>query len=124
MIQKQTNIRIIDNSGVKLTKCIQIYKKKVAQIGDTILVSVRQVQKKHVSTRSTINKGELFKAFVIRTKSKKRNLTNTYNSFDENSAILINTQGQPVGTRILGPVPLFLRNHKKFKIMSLGSIFV
>lgn len=123
MIQKQTNLNISDNSGVKRAQCIHIYKKKTAQIGDLILISVKQI----INTKKLklqINKGLLFKAIVIRTKFSYKTLVNNYIKFDENSIILLNKQNQPVGTRIFGPILIELRYQHKFKILSLGTLLI
>jgi large subunit ribosomal protein L14 len=123
MIQKQTKLKITDNTGAKKAQCIQIYKKKTATIGDFILLSIKKIKKKH--TRISITKGSLFKALVIRTKFKRKNVFNHYITFNENSVILLNSQTkQPLGTRILGPVSFDLRKQKHCKILSLSSIFI
>ncbi len=124
MLQKQTQLRIKDNSGVKKAQCIQIYNKKIGTIGDLILISVKQVQKKKKNSKITLVKGSLFKALIIGQKCFKSNLLGTYTLFDENSAILLNNQNQPIGTRILGPIPISLRFSKNFKIISIGSVFI
>ena len=123
MIQKQTKLKITDNTGAKKAQCIQIYKNKVAAVGSFILISIKKIKYKHL--RIAVKKGDLFKALVIRTKFKKKNNFNHYITFNENSAILLNTQtNQPLGTRILGPVPLDLRGQKYCKILSLSSRFI
>ena len=124
MLQKQTQLRIKDNSGVKKAQCIQVYNKKTGTIGDFILISVKQVQKKKKNSKISLIKGSLFKALIIGQKSFKANLLGTYTLFNENSAILLNNQNQPIGTRILGPIPISLRFNKNFKIISIGSLFI
>jgi large subunit ribosomal protein L14 len=123
MIQKQTKLQITDNTGAQLALCIQIYKKKTASIGDFILVSLKKINTKH--TRISISKGGLFKALVIRTQFKYKNMYNHYIKFNENSVILLHSQTkQPLGTRVLGPVSLDLRRQKCCKILSLSSLFI
>lgn len=123
MIQKQTNLIVSDNSGIRKTKCIHVYKKSIAKIGDFILVTVRQIKKKKTS-KFNFTKGSLFKALVIRTKFTHRNTKTGSLKFNENSIILLNKQNQPIGTRVFGPVPLSLRYLNQFKIISMGSTLI
>lgn len=123
MIQKQTNLTVIDNSGIQKSKCIHVYKKPFAKIGDFILVTITQTKKKKISKLNLL-KGSLFKALVIRTKYTNKNTMSNYLQFNENSVILLNKQNQPLGTRIFGPVPLSLRYINQFKIISLGAKLV
>lgn len=118
MIQTETLLKVVDNTGAKKVKCIKVYKGKSASMGDIILISVRMVKSKY---KTKVKKGLISKALIIRTKFKKKNLRNNYISFNENSIILLNNQKVPMGTRILGPVPLELRNQKNLKILSLAS---
>lgn len=123
MIQKQTRLKITDNTGAKKAQCIQVYKKKTASVGDFVLVSIKKIKKKH--TRITISKGSLFKALVVRTIFKHKNIYNHSIAFNENSVILLNsTTRQPLGTRVLGPVSFDLRKQKNCKILSLCSVFI
>lgn len=124
MLQKQTQLIIKDNSGVKKAQCIQVYNKKIGTVGDLILVSVKQIQKKRDNSKISLEKGSLYKALIIGQKNFKSNLLGTYTLFNENSAILLDNQNQPIGTRILGPIPLSLRFVKKFKLIAIGSVFI
>lgn len=119
MIQEQTLVKISDNSGAKIAKCIKVlggFKKKYAKIGDFIIVSIKELRNKE-KDNTKVKRGEVYKALVLRTKA-------IYNSkklgsqiiFNENSVALINKQGNPIGTRILGPV---LRALKKKKIAKI-----
>lgn len=121
MIKVQTQLKIIDNSGVKKGQVIKIYKGQSGKIGDIILISVKQVKSK---TKLKISKGDMYKALIIRTKYKNKNLIGNQISFDENSAILLNKQYLPVASRILGPVPIQLRKNKQLKIISLASTII
>ena len=120
MIQIQTKVKINDNSGIKLGKCIKIYKKKVGKIGDTILISVKKLrlnQKKKVK----ILKGDLFKAFIVHTSYSNNSTIGNTIRFDQNSVIILNNQNKPIATRILGPITSEFRKQKNFKILSLSS---
>jgi large subunit ribosomal protein L14 len=120
MIQKQTVLTVADNSGVKKTQCIHIYNKKpVAKIGDKILTTIKQGRSK-----SGLSKGALVSAIIIRVRSQHRTRSNNYLVFGDNSVILVNKQGQPLGTRVFGPIPATFRNDKQFKVISLGSILI
>jgi len=126
MIQQQTILKVSDNSGAKTVKCIKVlggFKKKSAKLGDIIIVSVQKLRNKLKKT-SKVKKKEIYKALIIRTKiySKKKN--NFSILFNENSVVLMNLQGNPIGTRIIGPLPKKLKNKnfKKFISISNGLI--
>ena len=121
MIQTETVLKVTDNTGAKKAKCIKIYKGKSAKIGDVIQVSVKVLKKK---LQTKVKKGSTYKAIIIRTKFNKKIKLNNYINFTENSIILLNNQEMPIGTRILGPVPLELRRKKKLKIISMSSNFI
>jgi large subunit ribosomal protein L14 len=121
MIQVQTQIKVIDNSGVKKGQVIKVYKGKRGNIGDIIQISVKQIQSK---TKFKISKGNIFKALIVRTRYKNRNLLNNYIAFNENSIILLNNQNIPIASRILGPIPIQLRKNKQVKILSLASTLI
>ncbi|EPS73340.1 hypothetical protein M569_01425, partial [Genlisea aurea] len=97
MIQKGTIISISDNSGARLAKCIQVYKKKIATIGDLILVSI-----KTYNPEKKIKKGELHLAIVIRTKKEFYN-NSAFFGFSDNAGVLLNKKLLPLGTRLFGP---------------------
>ena len=120
MIQKQTILTVADNSGVKKVQCIHIYNKKsIGKVGDKILITVKQSKSK-----ASISKGTLLSGIIVRTKSSSKTKSNHYITFEENSIVLINKQNQPISTRIFGPIPLYFRTNKKFKIISLGSVLI
>ena len=120
MIQIQTKVKINDNSGIKIGQCLKIYKKKVGQIGDTILISVKKLRL-NKKKKIKIVKGDLFKALIIHTKYQKIGTIGNMLKFDKNSIIILNNQNKPLGTRIFGPITSEFRKQKHFKILSLAS---
>jgi len=118
MIQMQTVLDVADNSGAKKVGCIKILggtRRKYARVGDVIVVSV-----KDAVPNSKIRKGEVVRAVVVRTTKEVGRPDGSYIRFDDNSAVLINPQGEPVGTRIFGPVARELRARRFMKIVSLA----
>ena len=118
MIQMQTKLKVADNSGAKLVQCIKVLggsRRRVASVGDIIVVSVKDALPK-----SKVKKGDVAKAVVVRTIHKLRRPDGSYIRFDENSAVLVNANKEPVGTRIFGPVARELRAGKYMKIISLA----
>ena len=118
MIQMQTILDVADNSGAKKVGCIKILggtRRKYARVGDVIVVSV-----KDAVPNSKIRKGEVVRAVVVRTTKEVGRPDGSYIRFDDNSAVLINPQGEPVGTRIFGPVARELRARRFMKIVSLA----
>lgn len=121
MIHIQTKLKVIDNSGAKKVQAIKIYQGKFGQIGDIIQISVKQVQTK---LKLKIAKGSMWKALIVRTKTNHKNVLNHYISFNENGVILLNNQNVPIASRILGPIPMHLRNQKHVKILSVASTLI
>ena len=118
MIQMQTLLEAADNSGAKRLACIKVLggtKRKYASLGDVIIVSVKEA-----IPNSKVKKGEVMRAVIVRTVKEVRRLDGSYIKFDDNSAVLINPQNDPVGTRIFGPVARELRAKKFMKIISLA----
>ncbi len=118
MIQMQTNLDVADNSGAKCVQCIKVLggsKRKYASIGDTVVVSVKEA-----IPRGRVKKGQVMKAVIVRTASGVRRPDGSLIRFDRNAAVLVNAQGEPVGTRIFGPVTRELRAKKHMKIVSLA----
>ena len=118
MIQMESNLDVADNSGARRVQCIKVLggsKRKYATIGDTIVVSVKEA-----IPRGRVKKGQVMKAVIVRTAKGVRRSDGSLIRFDRNAAVLINPQGDPVGTRIFGPVPRELRARKHVKIMSLA----
>jgi len=127
MIQSGTYLNVIDNSGAKDICCIKVYpgyKRKYASVGDIITVSVKSLRSKRRSS-SKVKKGDVLKALVIRTKVGFKDFSGKHVSFFENSAVLLNNQFKPLGTRVFGPVPKKFNYTKYLKVASLsaGSIF-
>ena len=118
MIQVQTNLEVADNSGARRVMCIKVLggsKRKYATIGDIIVVSVKEA-----IPRGRVKKGEVMKAVVVRTAKGVRRPDGSLIRFDRNAAVLINAQGEPIGTRIFGPVTRELRARNHMKIVSLA----
>ena len=118
MIQMQTLLEAADNSGAKKLACIKVLggtRRRYASIGDVIIVSVKEA-----IPNSKVKKGEVARAVFVRTVKEVRRGDGTYIKFDDNSAVLINPQNEPVGTRIFGPVARELRAKKFAKIISLA----
>jgi large subunit ribosomal protein L14 len=122
MIQQESILKVSDNSGAKTVKCIKVlggFKKRYANLGDIIVVSVQQLRNKSKKT-SKVLKGGVFRALVIRTKNKYKKKDGLCYLLQENSVALINKQGSPIGTRILGPIPKSLKKKKFLKFVSIS----
>ncbi|ACV69339.1 MAG: 50S ribosomal protein L14 [Thermodesulfobacteriota bacterium] len=118
MIQVQTNLDVADNSGAKKVSCIKVLggsKRRYAGVGDLIVVSVKDAM-----PHSRVKKGEVRKAVIVRTKKEINRPDGTFIRFDTNSAVLLNNNLEPVGTRIFGPVARELRGRNYMKIVSLA----
>ncbi len=118
MIQQQTYLNVADNSGAKKIMCIRVLGgsgRRYARIGDVIIASVKEAL-----PNSKVKAGDVVRAVVVRTKKEQPRSDGTLIKFDENAAVLINQWGEPVGTRIFGPVGRELRAKKFMKIISLA----
>lgn len=118
MIQAQTKLSVADNSGAKLLLCIKVLggsKRRYASVGDVVVVSVKEAM-----PNSKVKKGDVMRAVVVRTAKEIRRVDGSYIKFDDNSAVLINQQNEPIGTRIFGPVARELRAKRFMKIISLA----
>jgi large subunit ribosomal protein L14 len=118
MIQMQSRMNVADNSGAKEVMCIKVLggsKKRYAQIGDIIVVSIKEAL-----PTAKVKKGDVAKAVVVRTVHKLRRTDGSYIRFDDNAAVLINASKEPIGTRIFGPVARELRAKAFVKIVSLA----
>jgi len=118
MIQMQSNLSVADNSGARRVQCIKVLggsKRRYAGIGDIIKVSIKEA-----IPRGKVKKGDVYNAVVVRTKKGVRRPDGSVIRFDSNSAVLLNANLQPIGTRIFGPVTRELRNEKFMKIISLA----
>jgi large subunit ribosomal protein L14 len=118
MIQMQTNLDVADNSGAKRVMCIKVLggsKRRYATVGDIIVVSIKEAM-----PRGRVKKGEVRKAIVVRTAKDIKRKDGSTIRFDSNAAVLINNQGEPIGTRLIGPVRRELRARNQMKIVSLA----
>lgn len=126
MIQQQTILKVCDNSGAKKVKCIKVlggFKRRFAKQGNVIVVSVKELRNKSRKT-SKVKKGEVYKSLIVRTKTKQINKDGSLLFFSNNSASLMNSQGKPLASRILGPISKKLKKGKysKFTNISLGTV--
>ncbi|MCE2770052.1 MAG: 50S ribosomal protein L14 [Saprospiraceae bacterium] len=117
MIQQESRLRVADNSGAKEVLCIRVLggsKRRYAGVGDTIVVSVKD------TSPGGIKKGSVSKAVIVRTKKEIRRKDGSYIRFDDNACVLLNTQDEPRGSRIFGPVARELRDKDFMRIVSLA----
>lgn len=118
MIQVQSILNAADNSGAKRMMCIKVLggsRRRYASVGDIIVVTVKEA-----IPNSKVKKGEIQRAVIVRTRKEIHRMDGTYIKFDQNAAVLINQAGEPIGTRIFGPVARELRAKKYMKIISLA----
>ncbi|MBA4801230.1 MULTISPECIES: 50S ribosomal protein L14 [Euryhalocaulis] len=118
MIQMQSNLEVADNSGARRVQCIKVLGgagRRYAHVGDIIVVSVKEAQ-----PRGRVKKGEVRRAVVVRTAKDIKRADGSVIRFDTNAAVIVNNAGEPVGTRIFGPVPRELRAKQHMKIISLA----
>ncbi|MEC9397084.1 MAG: 50S ribosomal protein L14 [Myxococcota bacterium] len=118
MIQMQARLNVADNSGAKMVQTIKVLggsKRRYASVGDTIIVSVKEAL-----PNSKVKKGDVRRAVVVRTRKEVARPDGTYIRFDDNAAVLINPQNEPIGTRIFGPVARELRAGGYMRIVSLA----
>ncbi len=118
MIQNYSYLDVADNSGAKSVRCFHVLggtRRRYGSLGDLIVVSVREA-----IPRAAVKKGDVMKAVIVRTKKGSRRADGSHIKFDRNACVLVNAQGDPVGTRIFGPVARELRKKKYMKIISLA----
>ena len=118
MIQMRSVLEVADNSGAKRVQCVKVLggsRRRYARLGDIIVVSIKEA-----IPRGRVKKGEVLKAVVVRTAKGVRRPDGSLIRFDGNAAVLVNAQGEPIGTRIFGPVTRELRNKNQMKIISLA----
>jgi large subunit ribosomal protein L14 len=118
MIQTETIVKVADNSGAKKAMCIRVLggtRRRYARVGDIIIVAIKEA-----IPHAKVKKGDVLRAVVVRTAKEVRRMDNTTVRFDDNGAVLINDAGEPVGTRIFGPVARELRALGYMKIISLA----
>lgn len=125
MIQTQSKLKVTDNSGGKIAQCIKVlggYQKRYAKVGDQIVVTVKKAKTPvGRNLKAKVKKGSVNKAILIRTKKSTRRKDGSSISFAENATLLLNAQEQPVGTRIIGPIPYELKKYKGIRLASLAS---
>jgi large subunit ribosomal protein L14 len=118
MIQQESTLDVADNSGAKRVMCIRVLggtRRRYAALGDVIVVSIKEAL-----PNAKVKKGDVAKAVVVRTRREYQRADGSYIKFDTNSAVLINDQREPIGTRIFGPVARELRGKRFMKIISLA----
>jgi large subunit ribosomal protein L14 len=118
MIQTQTLLNVADNSGARKIMCVRVLggtRKRYAKIGDVIVVSIKEAL-----PQSKVKKGDVMKAVIVRTQNSYKRSDDTWVRFDENAAVILANSGEPIGTRIFGPVARELRNQGFMKIISLA----
>jgi len=118
MIQVESNLSVADNSGAKRIACIKVLggsHRRYASVGDIIVVSIKEA-----IPHSKVKKGDVMQAVIVRTRKEVRRADGSYVKFDTNAAVLLSKQGEPIGTRIFGPVARELRARNFMKIVSLA----
>ena len=118
MIQMQTVIEVADNSGAKKIQCIKVLggsKRRYARLGDLIIASVKEA-----TPDGTVKKKDVVRAVIVRTTKEHRRDDGSYIKFDQNAAVLLSPQNEPIGTRIFGPVARELREKAYMRIVSLA----
>ena len=118
MIQMQSELEVADNSGAKKVMCVKVLggsRRRYAPIGDIIVVSIRSAL-----PNGKAKKGDVARAVIVRTRKQVRRKDGSYISFDDNAAVLVSAQGEPIGTRVFGPVARELRSKRFAKIISLA----
>lgn len=118
MIQQESRLKVADNTGAKEILCIKVLggsRKRYAKVGDLIVVTVKKA-----IPASGLKKGEVHKAVIVRTKKEVKRKDGSYIRFDDNAAVLLNSAGEPRGTRVLGPVARELRDSGYMKIVSMA----
>ena len=118
MIQQETRLKVADNSGAREVLCFKVLggsKRRYASLGDVVVVTV-----KNAIPDGTVKKGQVSRAVIVRTRKEVRRKDGSYIRFDDNAAVLLNSAGEPRGTRVLGPIARELRDKKHMKIISLA----
>ena len=123
MIQPQTILKVTDNSGAKTVKCIKVpggFKKKIAKLGDIVVVSIQKLRNK-AKQNAKVKKKEVCKALIVRTKATHHKPTGLNIKFNDNAVVLINKQKNPIGTRIVGPISKTLKRKTFQKFISIAT---
>lgn len=124
MIQHKTILKVVDNSGAKLAKCIKVLgglRKKVAKLGDVLIVVVKEIRSKS-KQKSKVKKKEVYNGILVRTKKSHNKLTGFIIKFNQNAVVLVNKQGNIVGNRIIGPIPNKLSKNTLQKLIAISSV--
>jgi len=125
MIQQQTILKVSDNSGAKTVKCIKVlggFKKKIAKVGDIIIVTIKELRD-NLPPKCKVKKGQIHKALIVRTKKVIENKNHTFTYFNDNAVILLTKKNRITATRILGPISKKLKKTDlKFGILSKGFV--
>lgn len=125
MIQQQTTLKVTDNSGAKLVKCIKVskgFKRRYAKTGDIITVTIKKLRNKSKLT-TKVFKGEIHKAIIIRQRKKTKNKDGSSYCFNENSVCLLK-KNKPIATRLIGPIPKSLKKKNCIKLITIGGGFI
>ena len=118
MIQQETRLKVADNSGAREVLCFKVLggsKRRCASLGDVVVVTV-----KNAIPDGTVKKGQVSRAVIVRTRKEVRRKDGSYIRFDDNAAVLLNSAGEPRGTRVLGPIARELRDNGFMKIVSMA----
>ena len=118
MIQMETMLNVADNSGARRVKCIKVIggsKRRYAGVGDIVICAVQEA-----TPGGNVKKGDIVRCVIVRTAKEIRRKDGSYIKFDQNACVVVNKDGEPVGTRIFGPVARELRDRKYMKIVSLA----
>ena len=118
MIQQETRLKVADNSGAREVLCFKVLggsKRRYASMGDVVVVTV-----KNAIPDGTVKKGQVSRAVIVRTRKEVRRKDGSYIRFDDNAAVLLNSAGEPRGTRVLGPIARELRDSGFMKIVSMA----
>ena len=118
MIQQETRLKVADNTGAKEVLCIKVLggsRRRYARTGDLIIITVKKA-----IPGSNVKKGEIHKAVVVRTRKERKRKDGSYIRFDDNAAVLVDDNKEPIGTRVFGPVDRELREKRFMKILSLA----
>ena len=124
MIQMNTILNVADNSGARKVRCFRVlggYRKNTAQVGDIIMASVQSMRKKIKGQSTKLNKGDVVRCLVVRTKKLNSRKTGLFYKSSENAVVLINNQGKPLGTRVFGPISEELRKVGFNRVLNLGQ---
>ncbi|KAI8903781.1 ribosomal protein L14b/L23e [Gorgonomyces haynaldii] len=125
MIQLKSFLKVIDNSGALVVECINVMgNKKIASIGDEIVVAVKKARPAVVGQQQKLKKGDVARALVTRTHKEVMRRDGSFIQFDDNACVMINKQGQPLGTRIVGPVGEEVRQKRWAKIVAMATRIV